>query len=164
MALGVVRADEHVGQLAEQRQPLERELDGGDALRGHDSEHMAAPAELEQQLRDAVECLERGVERLVVGAIHIDQLVHPVGVEVVHLRDQAGTADRSADELFVRLAPEHRHRCVPHRRDDDRPRVDQGAVEIEEDDAVPHSTIVSGRTGEASASPLGPSPYSTRSR
>ena len=139
VALGVVGADEHVGELAEKRQAREGELDGGDALGGHDPELVAAAAELEQQLGDPVECLERRVERLVVGAVHVDELVDPVGVEVVHLRDQAGPADRGAHELLVRLAAEHGHRGVAHRGDDDRPRVDQGAVEIEEDDAVAHA-------------------------
>ena len=135
VALRVVSADEHVGQLAEKREPLEGELDGGDALRGHDPEQVAAAAELDQQLQDAVEGLERGVQRLVVGAVDVDELVDAVGVELVHLRDQAGPADRGAHELLVRLAPEHGHGRMPHRGDDDRPRVDQGAVEIEEDDA-----------------------------
>ena len=96
MALGVLGADEHVGQLAEERQAGERELDGGDALGGHDPELVAATAELEQQLGNPVEGLERGVERLVVGAVDLDELVDPVGVEVAHLRDQARPADRGA--------------------------------------------------------------------
>ena len=89
MPLGVLGADEHVGELAEERQARERELHGGDALGRHDPELVAATAQLEHQLGNPVEGLERGVERLVVGAVHLDELVDPVGVEVAHLRDQA---------------------------------------------------------------------------
>ena len=70
-----------------------------------------------------------------MGPVRVDQLVDAVGVEVAHLRDEARPADRSADELLVRLLPEHGEGGVPHRGDDDRPGVDQRAVEIEEDDA-----------------------------
>ena len=124
---------------------------------------MAAAAELEQQLEDAVERLERRVERLVVGPVDVDELVDALGIEVAHLGDQPRPADRGAHELLVRLAAEHRHRRVAHRGDDDRPGVDQRAVEVEEDDAVAHASIVSDARGEASASARFAG-YSTRSR
>ena len=79
------------------------------------------------------------VERLVVGAVHLDELVDPVRVEVAHLRDQARAADRGADELLVGVAAEDGPRRVPHRGEDDRPGVDQRAVEVEEDDRVAHA-------------------------
>ena len=80
-----------------------------------------------------------------MGAVDVDELVDPVRVEVAHLRDQARPADRGAHELLVRLAPEHGHGRVAHRGHDDRPGVDQRAVEVEEDDAVLHVSIVSTR-------------------
>ena len=76
---------------------------------------------------------------LVVGSVRLHELVDAVGVEITHLRDQPGPTDGGADELLVGLTAEHGHRGVPHRGQDDRPRVDQGAVEIEEDDGVPHA-------------------------
>ena len=151
MALGVLGADEHVGELAEERQARERELHRGDALRRHDAELVTAAAQLEHQLGNPVEGLERRVERLVVGAVDLDELVDPVGIEVVHLGDQTRPADRRLDPLLVRLQAEHGHRGVAHRGDDDRPGVDQRAVEVEEDDAVAHGAIVSGREEPASA-------------
>ena len=95
--------------------------------------------QLGEQLEHPVERLQRLVEGLVVGAIHLHELVDAVGVEVAHLGEEARPADGGADALLVRLEPEHGHRRVPHRRDDDRPRVDQSAVEVEEDDRVPHN-------------------------
>ena len=50
------------------------------------------------------------MERLVVRAVHLDELVDAVGIEVAHLRDQALSADRRLDQLLVRLLPEHGHR------------------------------------------------------
>ena len=63
-----------------------------------------------EELQHAGERLEVGVERLVVRAVGLHELVDPVGVEVAHLRDQPGPADRRANELLVRLAPEHGER------------------------------------------------------
>ncbi len=71
-------------------------------------------------------------------AVRVDQLVDAVGVEVAHLRDQARAADRGADELLVGVAAEDGPRRVPHRGEDDRPGVDQRAVEVEEDDREAH--------------------------
>ena len=119
-------------------------------LRGHDARAGGRGDEARQQLEHAVEGLERRVERLVVGAVHVDELVDAVRVEIAHLGDEARAADRGAHELLVGLAAEHRHGRVPHRGEDDRPRVDQGAVEIEEDDAATHEAIVSAARHERS--------------
>ncbi len=116
---------------------------------------MAAAAELRQQLEDTGKRLERRVERLVVGTVDVDELVDALGIELAHLGDQALPADRGAYELLVRLAAEHRDRRMAHRGEDDRPGVDERAVEVEEDDAVAHRSIVSTRQAR---------PYSTRSR
>ena len=66
-------------------------------------------AQAREQVEHAVERLERLVQRLVVRAVGLDELVHAVGIEVAHLRDQPGAADRRAHELLVRLTPEHGH-------------------------------------------------------
>ena len=46
-----------------------------------------------EQLEHPVERLEAGVERLVVRAVDLDELVDPVGVEIAHLRDQTRATD-----------------------------------------------------------------------
>ena len=81
-----------------------------------------------------MERLELLVQRLVVRPVGLDELVDALGVELAHLRDQSRAADRRAHELLVGLAPEHGRASVAHRSEDDRPRVDQRAVEVEEDD------------------------------
>ncbi len=150
--LGVICADHDVHRLAELREAIEREADRAETLRGDDPEPAVLASEHGQQAEDVVEGLQLGVERLVVEPVRLDQLVDAVRVEVAHLGDEPGAADRGADELLVRLPPEHGERRVLHRREDDRPRVDQRAVEVEEDDAEAHQSIVAA------------SSYSTRSR
>ena len=153
--LGVLGADEHVGQLARGAgSGRTRARTVATRFGGHDPELVAAAAQLGQQLEDAVEGLERRVERLVVGAVDVDELVDAVGIEVAHLRDQARAADRGADALLVRLAAEHGHGGMSHRGEDDRPRVDQGAVEVEEDDAVPHDRDRSRRRDSSASAAL----------
>ena len=135
--------------LAERREAVERELHRRPALGGDDPEPSALRPEDGEQVEHAVERLERLVERLVVRAVGVDELVDAVGVEVAHLRDQAGPADRGADELLVRLAAEHRQRGVAHRGEDDRPGVDQRAVEVEQHDGEAHGAIVATPPGVA---------------
>ena len=60
------------------------------------------------------------------------------GIEIAHLRHEPRPSDRCTDAILVRLDAEHGQRSVTHRRQDDRPRVDEGAVEVEEDDGVAH--------------------------
>ena len=138
VALRVLGADHDVHRVAQDREAVEREPDGAQALRRHDPERPALLAESREQREDADERLELGVERLVVRPVHVDELVDAFGVEVAHLRDQAGAADRGPDGLLVRLPAEDGQRRVLHRGEDDRPRVDQRPVEVEEDDGEAH--------------------------
>ena len=96
------------------------------------------------------------MERLVVCAVGVDEPVDAVGVEVTHLRDEAGAADRGADKLLVRLRPEDGHGRVSHRGEDDRARVDQRAVQIEEHNPKAHASIVASRRGAPRLQRSGP--------
>ena len=129
--------------LAQDREAVERELDRAVALRRHDPEPPPLGPEHGEQLEHLVERLERLVERLVVLPVRLDQLVDAVGVEVAHLRDDARPADRRAHELLVGISrPRTVSDGVLHRGEDDRPGVDQRAVEVEEDDREAHAAIV----------------------
>ena len=101
---------------------------------------------------ELVERLERLVEPVVVLLVGLEQRVGVLGVDRLHLRDDPLPADRQPELVAGDLAPEHGANGVLHRREDDRPGVDQRAVEVEEDDREAHPAIV------ASAQ------YSTRSR
>jgi len=78
------------------------------------------------------------VKRLVVLAVGGDEVVDLLRVERVHLGDEARTADGCGKDFLRDLATEHRSGGVFHRRDDHRARVDQRAIEVEEDDAKAH--------------------------
>ena len=117
------------------------------ALGGDDAEPVALVAQDGEQRRASVERLEVVVQRLVVRPVHLDQLVDAVGIELAHLAVEPGAADRGAHLDLVHLGAEHRLHGVPHRREDDRPGVDQRAVEVEEDDAVAHVAIVAATAG-----------------
>jgi len=97
------------------------------------------PGEQSEQL---VERLERLVETLVVLLVRLEERVRSLGVDRLHLRHDSLAADRHAELVARDLAAEHGAHRVLHRRQDDRPRVDQRAVEIEEDDAKAHAAIV----------------------
>jgi len=133
--LRVLRPDHDVHCLAELGEPVDRQADRAEALRGDDPEAPSFSPQDGEQAEHVVECLELGVERLVVQAIGLHELVDPVGVEVAHLGDQARPTDRGAHQLLVRLTTEHGQRRMLHRGQDDRPGVDQRAVEVEQDDA-----------------------------
>ena len=80
------------------------------------------------------------VERLVVGAIDADELLDVLlASEHVHLRLEARPADRRHQHLVGDLPAEHRPGGMAHRREDDPAGVDDGAVEVEEDDGEAHS-------------------------
>ena len=80
------------------------------------------------------------MQRLVVRAVDADELVQVlVAPELVHLRLEPRPADRGHQRLVGNLPPEHRLRGVPHRGEDDPAGVDDGAVEIEEDDRKAHA-------------------------
>ena len=86
------------------------------------------------------------VQRLVVRAVDAHELVDPVGVEGTELGLEARPADRLHQLLVGVLAAEHLAGRVAHRREDDRAGVDDGAVQIEEDDGeASHRPIVVSR-------------------
>ena len=76
------------------------------------------------------------MQRLVVGAVDADQLVHPFRVEGLHLGLQARPPDRPHELLVLVLAAEHLAGGVAHRGEDDSAGIDHGSVQIEEDDAA----------------------------
>ena len=78
--------------------------------------------------------LELVVQRLVVGAVDAHELVDVIGSEHRHLRLEPGAADRMHQLGVGEFATEHLARGMAHRREDDRARVDDGAVEVEEND------------------------------
>ena len=83
------------------------------------------------------------MERLVVGAVDVHEPLDLVGRERAHLRLQAGAADRLQQLLVGVVAAEHLAGRVPHRGEDDRAGVHDGAVEVEENGLEPHASIVS---------------------
>ena len=75
---------------------------------------------------------------LVVGAIGLDQLLRAIGREPDHLLAQAPTPDVGEHLLVVdRLAQNCANRMAERLRDQ-RPRIDDGAVEIEEGRSEEH--------------------------
>ena len=78
--------------------------------------------------------LELVVDRLVVLAVHAHELVGPIRREGHHLRLEPGAADVRHQLGVAVVAREHRARGMAHRGEDDPAGVDDGAVEIEEDD------------------------------
>ena len=131
--LRLVAADDGLEEVRE-RHARERELDGRAALGGHDAEPAPLCVQAHEDVLHAGARLELVVERLVVGAVDADELVDPLGREDGHLRLEPGAADGLHQLGVAEVAAEHLARRVPHRREDDRAGVDDGAVEIEEDD------------------------------
>ena len=78
------------------------------------------------------------MQRLVVRAVDAHELVDARRVERVHLRLEPRPADGASSCGVGVLAAEHGLGGVAHRREDDRAGVDDGAVEIEQDDRVAH--------------------------
>jgi hypothetical protein len=138
VALRVVRPDDRVEEVLELREHVEGQAHRDLPFRSHDPEATALRPKRAQGVLDARTRLELGVQGLVVGAVRVDQVVHPVLVQRAHLRDQARPADGGRQLLVGDLAAEHRRGGVPHRRDDHRPGVDERAVEVEQDDRVAH--------------------------
>ena len=152
MPLGVVVSDDDLELLGEPRETSERESHRPVSLRRHDSEPTTLRSKPRQDVDHAVEGLEGLVQRVVVLPIHLDELVDPTRPQLLHLRDEALAADRRRELLVPDVAVEHGADGVLHRREDDRPGIDQRAVEVEEDDAEAHarSKQAQGR-GQASA-------------
>ncbi len=138
MPLRVLVGDDDVELLREPRKPIERQCDRSVSLRRHDPESSAFGSQTRQHFDHPAEGLEGVVKRVVVDPIGLDELVDAVGVERLHLRDEALAAHRRRKLLIRKLTPRHRADGMVHGREDDRPGVDQRAVEIEEDDGEAH--------------------------
>ena len=81
------------------------------------------------------------MQRLVVGTVDAHELVDARRIESVHLRLEPRPAD-GGEQLRIRVfAAQHRLGGVAHRCEDDRAGVDDGAVEIEQDDRVAHGLL-----------------------
>ena len=139
MPLRVLVRDDDVERAREGGEALEREPDRAMALRRHDPELPPLRLEAGKQREQLVEGLERLVQPVVVLLVRLEQLVGVLGVDRLHLRDDPLPADRQPELVRRDLAPEHGSDRVLHRREDDRPGVDQRAVEVEEDDAEAHA-------------------------
>ena len=87
---------------------------------------------------DAVEARELRVLRVVVLAVHADELVDALGVEQLHLVREVRAADLREDLLVRKTPAQDRFRRVVEGAEDRRGGVDERAVEIEEDDRKPH--------------------------
>src|SRR5205085_11737649 len=112
-------------------------------------------AESREHALDSWTRAELRMKRLVVLAVSADELVDARGVERAHLLEEARTADRGKDPLVRHLAPEHGPGGVLERGEDHPARVDQGAVEVEEDDWKPHRAMVSSPSATADSRPHG---------
>src|SRR5207244_3322842 len=100
--------------------------------------------------------VEPGVQRLVVLAVAPDELLGPSRVEDAHLLVQAPAAHVREELLVSELPLEHGPRRVPHGRENDRTRVDQGPVEVEEDDRTAHPSILATPSRRLSSRGAGP--------
>src|SRR5262249_17184794 len=107
-----------------------------------DTEPPALAARVLEHLGDPGAGLQRVVQRQVVLPVGGDELVGPRRVDRAHLLLERRAAD-AREQLVVRqVAAEHGARRVPERGEDQLPGVDDGPVEIEEDDGQPHAPIV----------------------
>ena len=123
---------------------VERESDGAEALRRDDPEPSAlAPQPPGGASRTSSNASSSVVERLVVQAVGLHELVDPVGIEVAHLGDQAGPADRGphAAPRPVSRPSTASDACFIEARMIG-PESIQRAVEVEQDDAEAHVLIV----------------------
>ena len=136
--LRVLVGDDDVERARERREAVERERDGSVPLGGHDAELPPLGLEARKEREELVERLERLVEAVVVLLVRLEQLVGMLRVDRRHLRDDPLAADGQTELVRRDLPPEHGAHGVLHRGEDDRPRVDQRAVEVEEDDAEAH--------------------------
>jgi len=135
--LGLVPADDRLEEVSE-RHPVKGELDRRPPLRRDDSEPPPLLPQPHENVFHPGARLELVVQRLVVGAIDVDQPLDLVGREHRHLRFETGAADRLQQLLVGEVPAEHLASRMPHRREDDRSGVDDGAVEVEEDGLETH--------------------------
>jgi hypothetical protein len=138
----LVSADDRLEQMSD-RNPREGKLDGLAPLCGDDPQPPPLVLQTNQHLVHPRAADELVVQRLVMRAIDVDELVDLVWRESMHLRLETGAADRRHQLLVGNLSSENLLGGVPHRRKDDRAGVDDCAVEIEEDDRKPHAVDAS---------------------
>ena len=153
-------AIDDVERVGEGGEAVEGEADGAMALRRHDAELPPFLRETREQRQQLVEGLERLVQPVVVHLVRLEQRLGVLGVDRLHLRNDPLPADRQPELVRRDLATEDRSNGVLHGGEDDRPGVDQRAVEVEEDDAEAHRAIVAMRVSSdatAQRSPLGSS-------
>src|SRR5713226_486954 len=134
----LVAADDRLEEMRD-RNARERELDGLASLRGDDSQPPALLFEANEHVVHPRATGELVVQRLVVRAIDVDELVDLVRRESVHLGLETGSTHRRHQHLVGNLCAENLFRGMPHRREDDRARVDHRTVEIEEDNGKLHA-------------------------
>ncbi len=142
MALGVLVRDDDVERVGESGEAVESEADGAMALRRHDAELPSLRRETGEQRQQLVEGLERLVQPVVVHLVGLEQCLGVLGVDRLHLRNDPLPADGQTELVGWNLATEDRPNGVLHGGEDDRPGVDQRAVEVEQDDAEAHRAIV----------------------
>ena len=133
----LVAADDRLEEMRD-RNARERELDGLAPLRGDDPQPPAFVLQPNQHVVHPRAADELVVQRLVVRAIDVDQLVDLVRRKGVHLCLETRPADRSHQLLVRDLGAEDLLCRMSHRGEDDRAGVDHRAVEIEEDDRKTH--------------------------
>jgi hypothetical protein len=137
LPLGLVPADDDLEQVADLH-PRERQLHRPPALRGDEPEPAPLGVQPHERLVHPGARLELVVERLVVRPVGAHELVDPVGGQREHLRLEPGPADRGHQLAVGDLPREHGARRVAHRGEDDPPGVDDGSVEVEQDDGEAH--------------------------
>ena len=142
MPVRVLVRDDDVEGARERRKPLESKADGPVTLGGHDPELPPFGLQPRQDREQLVEGLERLVQPVVVLLVGLEQRIGVLDVDRLHLRDDSLAADGHPQLVGRNLATEHGADRVLHRREDDRPGVDQRAVEVEQDDPEAHTAIV----------------------
>ena len=150
--LRLVAADDRLEQVLD-RDSRKRELHGLPALGRDDSEPAAFVLQLHEDLVHPGATGELVVQRLIVRPVNRDELVRTVGRKGLHLRLEPRPADRGHQLLVGNLHAENLPGGVSHRSENDRARIDDGAVEIEENDRKTHDVMLAACTQ-----------YSTRSR
>ncbi len=136
-ALELVAAHDRAEEVAG-RELIEREVDRLLALRGDDAEAAALPVQPPDDVLHPREEREPGVERNVVRTVDGHELVHPRRLDRLHLLPQGRASDTGQQPFVGHVVSEDRPRGMPERGEDHRPRVDEGAVEVEEDDREAH--------------------------
>ena len=138
--VGVLAADDDVEGL-QQRQRLEGELHHPAPLRRHEAESPAVGLEAHKGVLHPAAAAQLGVQRLVVLAVDAEELLAARGIERVHHLLEPRPADGGEELLGRDLARQHRAGRMAHGGEDDLARVDDRAVEIEQEHWEAHRLI-----------------------